>query len=103
MQPPRMGPIGSETKLTAAQIPTALGRSSGVNSTARADIAITIRGAPAKPSRTRAARNSPEVWETAQPAEASPKSNRAPSITRLRPNRSPRRPAGSISAASTSR
>jgi hypothetical protein len=41
----------------AAQIPTALGRSSSENNTVSAEMAITMIPAPAKPRTTRAAMN----------------------------------------------
>ena len=47
----------------AAQTRTALGRSSSENRTARAETAITVSPAPASPSSTRAAMNSPAVRE----------------------------------------
>ncbi len=58
-----MGPIGSATKLAAAQIPTALGRSSSLDSTASAETAITITPAPASSISARAPRNAPAVVE----------------------------------------
>jgi hypothetical protein len=44
-------------------MPTAFGRSSSLNITVRADSAITMMPAPAMPSTTRAAMNSPTLRE----------------------------------------
>src|SRR5450631_1938072 len=96
-----MGPSGRAKKLDAAQIPTALGRSALLNRTVRDEIAITITPAPASPSRTRAAMKAPTDVEYAHAADPNPKSPRAMSRTFLWPERSPKRPAGSIAAAST--
>jgi hypothetical protein len=62
-QPPRIGPIGNDTKFAAAQMPTAFGRSSSLNITVSAESAITMIPAPAMPRTTRAAMNSPTVLE----------------------------------------
>ena len=55
--------MGRARKLAPDQMPTALGRSSSVNSTVSADRTITMMPAPATPSTTRAAMNSPGVVE----------------------------------------
>src|ERR1019366_3262931 len=102
-QPPRTGPIGRARKLAAAHTPTAFGRSSLLNSTVRAEIAITITPAPAIPMSTRAAMNSPTDVEYPHAADPSPKNPREMRRTFLWPYRSPNRPAGSIDAANTRR
>ncbi len=58
-----MGPIGRARKFAAAQTPIAFGRSSSENITVSAESAITTMPAPATPSTTRAAMNSPTELE----------------------------------------
>jgi hypothetical protein len=75
-----MGPIGKAMKFAAAQMPTAFGRSSSLNSTVSAESAMTMMPAPAIPSTTRAAMKSTTVLESAHNAEPTPKSTSDPSI-----------------------
>ena len=77
--------MGSDRKVAAAQMPTAFGRSAGVNSTVSAEIAMTITAAPASPSATRAARNCPEVVEYAHATDPAANSARPMARTRLWP------------------
>src|SRR5579884_892131 len=84
-------------------MPTARGRSSSEKSTVSAERFITTMPAPAKPSTKRAAMKAPGFGAKAQAAEPAPKRARQNSKTFLRPKRSPKRPTGSIDAASTKR
>ncbi len=93
--------MGKPTRFAAAQTPTALGRSSSLKSTARAETAITITPAPARPTTIRATTNCAGSRDAAQATEPSANSPSEPSITFVRPKRSPSNPAGSIAAAST--
>src|SRR5580658_2340395 len=82
-------------------MPTAFGLASLLNRIVRAEIAITMTPAPARPRRTRAAMNSVTDVEYAHAADPAPNSARETRRTLLRPYRSPKSPAGSIAAAST--
>ena len=77
--------MGRATKLAAAHTPTAFGRSSWLNNTVSAESAMTMMPAPAMPSTTLAAMNSPTVLEYAHAAEPAPKRASEPSITFFRP------------------
>ena len=65
--------------------PTALGRSPLLNSTVRTENAMTISPAPARPTSTRAAMNSPTDLEYAHPADPTPKRAKETRRTFLRP------------------
>jgi hypothetical protein len=69
-----MGPIGKATKVAPAMTPTALGRSALVNSVVRAEKAMTITPAPAKPMSALAAMNSGTEVEYAHATEPMPNS-----------------------------
>jgi hypothetical protein len=101
-QPPTIGPSGSATKFAAAQMPTARGRSSALNSTAMPDSTSGITSAAPNPSTACAAMNAAGVVEVAASTEPPAYPTSAISSIRLRPNRSPSRPPGSTPAASTS-
>ena len=99
-QPPKMGPMGRARKLAAAQMPTARGRSSSVKITVMTESAITTIAAPATPRMRRPAMNWAELTAKAHAADPAPNKTSEPRRIRLRPNRSPSTPAGSIPAAS---
>ncbi len=97
--PPRTGPSGRPAATTAVRMPTALGRSASLNAaetTARdsgntipAPSPITARAAISSPAETDSAHHTDAPRNTASPASSS----------RLRPNRSPASPAGSMTPA----
>src|SRR5215217_4258846 len=86
--PPTTGPRASPSPPTADQIPTAFGRSSGGNSTARSDSAGGSTQDAATPMSTRAAITSPTVCDAAVSTDAAAKPTNPDTNTRRRPNRS---------------
>ncbi len=101
--PPTIGPSGSPTIVEMLSTRMARGRSGGSNSTTTADIASGISTAAPRPSTARAAIRLPGLPASAHHPDPSPKTASAISVRFLRPNRSPSIPAGSITAAITSR
>ncbi len=96
-----MGPSGKPRKVAPPTIAMARGRSSGVNITGSTASDSGVMTAAARPSETRAAMSWPLVAEYAQARDDRPNKTSAPSSRRLRPYRSPSRPAGSNAAART--
>ena len=97
--PPRTGPSGRPAAIAAVRMPIALGRSASLNlaeTTAR-DSGNTIP-APS-PITARAAISSPAETDSAHHTEAPPNTASPASSSRLRPNRSPASPAGSMTTA----
>ena len=101
--PPTIGPSGSPTIVDRLSTSTALGRSSGSKSTTTADIASGISAAAPSPRTERAAMSEAGLPAYAHHSEPMPNTTRAPTVSPFRPSRSPSMPAGSITAASTSR
>ena len=87
-RPPTTGPRASPSPPTADQIPVALGRSSGGNSTASSDSAGGNTQAADTPISTRAAMRAPTDCAAAASTDATAKPTSPVTNTRRRPNRS---------------
>ncbi len=102
-KPPTIGPRGRPIIVDRLSTRMARGRSGGSKRTTTADIANGISTAAPRPSTARAAIRLPGLPARAHHSEPSPKTASAIRVRFLRPNRSPSIPAGSSTAAITSR
>ena len=99
--PPRMGPTGYVIITMPMSTVRALARSRSVKRTGKTAKDSGMMNAAPRPSTVRAATRPAADGEYAHTSDAAPNRTRAATSSRLRPNRSPSRPAGKSMAAKT--